>query len=67
MKAAFFEDVVLAVRKWREAGMKVYIYSSGNGEAQKLLSGHSSEEDILELVHSYFDTKIGHKVESKSY
>lgn len=28
MKAEFFADVVPAVRKWREAGMKVYIYSS---------------------------------------
>lgn len=26
MKAAFFEDVVSAVRKWREARMKVYIF-----------------------------------------
>lgn len=49
MKAEFFEDVVPAVRKWREAGMKVYVYSSGSVEAQKLLFGHSTEGDILEL------------------
>ncbi|GAB5570679.1 enolase-phosphatase E1 isoform X1 [Prionailurus iriomotensis] len=67
MKAEFFEDVVPAVRKWREAGMKVYIYSSGSVEAQKLLFGHSTEGDILELVDGHFDTKIGHKVESESY
>ncbi|XP_063519872.1 enolase-phosphatase E1 isoform X1 [Pongo pygmaeus] len=48
MKAEFFADVVPAVRKWREAGMKVYIYSSGSVEAQKLLFGHSTEGDILE-------------------
>ncbi|KAM9677889.1 enolase-phosphatase E1 isoform 3-T4 [Trichechus inunguis] len=73
MKAEFFEDVVPAVRKWREAGMKVYIYSSGSVEAQKLLFGHSTEGDILEsplfvqLFDGHFDTKIGHKVESESY
>ncbi|XP_005208225.1 enolase-phosphatase E1 isoform X2 [Bos indicus] len=67
MKAEFFEDVVPAVRKWREAGMKVYVYSSGSVEAQKLLFGHSTEGDILELVDGHFDTKIGHKVESESY
>ncbi|XP_053450042.1 enolase-phosphatase E1 isoform X2 [Nycticebus coucang] len=67
MKAEFFADVVPAVRKWREAGMKVYIYSSGSVEAQKLLFGHSTEGDILELVDGHFDTKIGHKVESESY
>lgn len=45
----FFADVVPAVRRWREAGMKVYIYSSGSVEAQKLLFGHSTEGDILEV------------------
>nr|XP_033710934.1 enolase-phosphatase E1-like [Tursiops truncatus] len=67
MKAEFFEDVVPAVRKWREVGMKVYIYSSGSVEAQKLLFGHSTEGDILELVDGHFGTEIGHKVESESY
>ncbi|XP_008991338.2 enolase-phosphatase E1 isoform X2 [Callithrix jacchus] len=67
MKAEFFADVVPAVRKWREAGMKVYVYSSGSVEAQKLLFGHSTEGDILELVDGHFDTKIGRKVESESY
>uniref|UniRef100_A0A8I6ADH3 Enolase-phosphatase E1 n=1 Tax=Rattus norvegicus TaxID=10116 RepID=A0A8I6ADH3_RAT len=67
MKAEVFADVVPAVRRWREAGMKVYIYSSGSVEAQKLLFGHSTEGDILELIDGHFDTKIGHKVESDSY
>nr|XP_044998690.1 enolase-phosphatase E1 isoform X2 [Jaculus jaculus] len=67
MKAEFFADVVPAIRKWREAGRKVYVYSSGSVEAQKLLFGHSTEGDILELVDGHFDTKIGHKVESESY
>ncbi|KAL2304824.1 hypothetical protein Nmel_006779 [Mimus melanotis] len=62
-----FEDVVPAIRKWREAGMKVYIYSSGSVEAQKLLFGYSTEGDILELFDGHFDTKIGPKVESESY
>ncbi|KAF5929066.1 hypothetical protein HPG69_015539, partial [Diceros bicornis minor] len=60
-ESSILEDVVLAVRKWREAGMKVCIYSSGSVEAQKLLLGHSAEENILEFVDSYFDTKIGQK------
>ncbi|KFP96448.1 Enolase-phosphatase E1, partial [Leptosomus discolor] len=67
IKGAIFEDVVPAIRKWREAGMKVYIYSSGSIEAQKLLFGYSTEGDILELFDGHFDTKIGPKVESESY
>ncbi|XP_074889737.1 enolase-phosphatase E1 isoform X1 [Buteo buteo] len=67
VKGELFEDVVPAIRKWREAGMKVYIYSSGSIEAQKLLFGYSTEGDILELFDGHFDTKIGPKVESESY
>ncbi|XP_051820701.1 enolase-phosphatase E1 isoform X3 [Antechinus flavipes] len=67
VKAEFFEDVVPAIRKWKQAGMKVYIYSSGSVEAQKLLFGYSTEGDILELFDGHFDTKIGHKIESESY
>ncbi|XP_075785590.1 enolase-phosphatase E1 isoform X2 [Pelodiscus sinensis] len=44
MKGEVFEDVVPAIKKWKEAGMKVYIYSSGSVEAQKLLFGYSTEE-----------------------
>uniref|UniRef100_A0A2I2ZMC5 Enolase-phosphatase 1 n=1 Tax=Gorilla gorilla gorilla TaxID=9595 RepID=A0A2I2ZMC5_GORGO len=67
MKAEFFADVFPAVRKWKEAGMKVYIYSSGSVEAQKLLFGQSAKGKILELIDGPFDTKIGHRVENESY
>uniref|UniRef100_A0A670KFJ7 Enolase-phosphatase E1 n=2 Tax=Podarcis muralis TaxID=64176 RepID=A0A670KFJ7_PODMU len=67
LKGEFFDDVVPAVRKWREAGMKVYIYSSGSVEAQKLFFGNSTEGDICELFDGHFDTKIGPKVDSESY
>ncbi|XP_060635312.1 enolase-phosphatase E1 [Anolis sagrei] len=67
VKGEFFEDVVPAVKKWREAGMKVYIYSSGSVEAQKLLFGNSTEGDISSLFDGHFDTQIGPKVESESY
>ncbi|XP_060103113.1 enolase-phosphatase E1 [Heteronotia binoei] len=67
VKGEFFEDVVPAIRKWRERGMKIYVYSSGSMEAQKLLFQHSTEGNILELFDGHFDTKIGSKVDSESY
>uniref|UniRef100_A0ABM5GKE7 Enolase-phosphatase E1 n=1 Tax=Pogona vitticeps TaxID=103695 RepID=A0ABM5GKE7_9SAUR len=67
VKGELFEDVVPAVRKWKEAGKKVYIYSSGSVEAQKLLFGNSTEGDISELIDGYFDTKIGAKFDHESY
>ncbi|KAM4710553.1 enolase-phosphatase E1 [Discoglossus pictus] len=67
LRGEVYEDVGLAIRKWREAGLKVYIYSSGSIEAQKLLFGYSMEGDLLELFDGHFDTTSGHKVESESY
>nr|XP_033770315.1 enolase-phosphatase E1 [Geotrypetes seraphini] len=67
VKGDVYRDVVPAIREWRKAGKKVYIYSSGSVEAQKLLFGHSVQGNLLDLFDGYFDTTIGHKVESESY
>uniref|UniRef100_A0A672M6H9 Enolase-phosphatase 1 n=1 Tax=Sinocyclocheilus grahami TaxID=75366 RepID=A0A672M6H9_SINGR len=62
-----YPDVVPAIRCWRRGGLKVFIYSSGSVEAQKLLFGYSVEGHLLDLFDGHFDTNIGAKVESKSY
>lgn len=41
-----YADVVRALEHWRETGVKVYIYSSGSVEAQKLLFAHSDHGDL---------------------
>ncbi|XP_018095980.1 enolase-phosphatase E1 isoform X2 [Xenopus laevis] len=67
LKGEVYEDVVPSIRQWRELGFKLYIYSSGSVEAQKLLFGYSIEGNLLKLLDGHFDTTVGHKVESKSY
>ncbi|XP_073686071.1 enolase-phosphatase E1 isoform X2 [Garra rufa] len=67
IKGEVYQDVVPAIRRWRHRGLKVYIYSSGSVEAQKLLFGYSVQGDLLDLFDGHFDTNIGAKVESKSY
>ncbi|RVE66132.1 hypothetical protein OJAV_G00123400 [Oryzias javanicus] len=67
IKGEIYPDVVPAIKKWRERGLKVYIYSSGSVEAQKLLFRYSVEGDVVELFDGHFDTTIGAKVEAKSY
>ncbi|XP_018414502.1 PREDICTED: enolase-phosphatase E1 [Nanorana parkeri] len=67
IKGEVYDDVVPALRKWKEAGIKLYIFSSGSVEAQKLLFGYSIEGDLLELFQGHFDTTVGPKVESESY
>ncbi|KAG8454345.1 hypothetical protein GDO86_000833 [Hymenochirus boettgeri] len=67
IKGEVYKDVVPAVQQWKNLGMKLYIYSSGSVEAQKLLFGYSIEGDLLKLFDGHFDTTVGHKVESESY
>ncbi|XP_040181116.1 enolase-phosphatase E1 isoform X2 [Rana temporaria] len=67
VKGEVYADVVPALRKWKEAGKKLYIFSSGSVEAQKLLFGYSIEGDLLEYFQGHFDTTVGLKVESESY
>ena len=62
-----FDDVNDQIRRWRERGVAVCIYSSGSVEAQKLLLGHTRHGSLLESIGAHFDTAVGPKVESGSY
>lgn len=67
LKGEVYPDVVPAIRRWREAWARVYIYSSGSVLAQKLLFGFSTEGDLTPLLDGYFDTGVGPKREAESY
>lgn len=49
------------------AGMKLYVYSSGSVEAQRLLFSHTAHGDLTPLFSGYFDTTTGPKLETHSY
>jgi len=67
VKGQIYGDVYDAMRRWRAAGVKLYIYSSGSVEAQKLVFGHSVHGDMTPLLDGYFDTAVGHKRERGAY
>ncbi|XP_061822317.1 enolase-phosphatase E1 [Nerophis lumbriciformis] len=67
IKGEIYQDVTPSIRRWRDHGLKIFIYSSGSVEAQKLLFAHSVEGDVLDLFDGHFDTTIGAKVDAKSY
>lgn len=67
IKGHVYEDVKKALEQWNESGRKVYIYSSGSVDAQKLLFEHSEQGDLIKYVAGYYDTKIGAKQEKNSY
>jgi enolase-phosphatase E1 len=62
-----FDDVPPAFARWRQQNKRISIYSSGSVLAQKLLFGHTTFGDLTPYISHYFDTTIGHKVDSSSY
>ncbi|KAI3865248.1 hypothetical protein MKX03_012838, partial [Papaver bracteatum] len=67
LKAIVFEDVPQALDRWTDSGIKVYIYSSGSREAQRLLFGNSIYGDLRKYLCGFFDTTVGNKRETRSY
>lgn len=62
-----YPDAVAALRRWHDAGLRLYVFSSGSVAAQKLLFGHSEAGDLTPLFSGYFDTTTGAKREAASY
>lgn len=67
LQGDIYPDVPEALRAWREAGVRVRIFSSGSVLAQKLLFGHTAWGDLLPFFEGYHDTTTGPKQEARSY
>src|SRR5213596_94028 len=59
LRAPVFEDVPSAMKRWREAGVSINIFSSGSVLAQQLLFSHTEAGDLTNLIDQYFDTRVG--------
>ena len=67
LKGDVFPDVPPALRRWRDAGLSVAIYSSGSEQAQRLVLGTTASGDLTGLVARFFDTAVGPKRSADSY
>lgn len=67
LRGHLYEDAADAIARFSEAGVALYVYSSGSVAAQKLLFGHSIAGDLLPYFSGFFDTTIGGKRERDSY
>jgi enolase-phosphatase E1 len=67
LKAELFADVAPALERWRHAGLKIGIFSSGSSLAQKLLFAHTEAGDLTGFIDNYFDTTVGSKTDVASY
>ena len=66
-KGHIYEDAVSNLRKWKNLGFRIFVYSSGSVYAQKLLFGHTDHGDLNPIFNGYFDTHIGAKTSPDSY
>jgi enolase-phosphatase E1 len=67
LKAHVYVDVPPALKRWKDAGMGVYIYSSGSVAAQQLFFGHTTFGNLRPFLSGHFDTTTGPKKEPESY
>jgi enolase-phosphatase E1 len=67
LKGHVYADTPEYLRDWHAKGLKLYVYSSGSVEAQKLIFGYTAYGDLTPLFSGYFDTRVGGKREQASY
>lgn len=65
--AHLYRDAYEALRNWYEAGIPLYVYSSGSVQAQLLYFTHTRHGDIQHWFKGFFDTTMGDKKEMVSY
>ena len=65
--AHLYDDAVAALKRWADARMPVYVYSSGSVAAQKLYFAHTAAGDLTACLAGYFDTTTGPKQKAESY
>lgn len=62
-----YADAATALARWHGAGIRLYVYSSGSVQAQRLVFGHTPHGDLTQLLSGYFDTRVGGKLDQASY
>lgn len=67
LKGPVYPDAAAMLQRWRERGLRLFVYSSGSEEAQKLIFGYSDQGDLTPLFDGFFDTRIGAKTATASY
>jgi enolase-phosphatase E1 len=62
-----YEDAVRNLQKWHQQGIRLYVFSSGSVQAQRLLFGYSDAGDLTYLFSGFYDTRVGTKREAAAY
>lgn len=67
LKGHVYPEVAANLKKWKEQGIELGVFSSGSVPAQKLIFGYSISGDLTPFFSSYFDTNTGGKRDAETY
>jgi enolase-phosphatase E1 len=67
LRGVVWEDVPDALKRWRHAGLRIAIYSSGSELAQRRLFESTAQGDLTPMISAFFDTRVGGKLSPDSY
>lgn len=62
-----YPDFINSIERIKEKGIRIYSFSSGSVEAQKLLFSHSDSGDLTPSFSGHFDTRTGNKLDKQAY
>ncbi len=62
-----YPDFIDAISRYTNQNIRVYSFSSGSVDAQKLLFSHSDGGDLTPLFSGHFDTRTGNKTDKQAY
>ncbi len=66
-KGHIFPDFMAAISRFSAQKLRIYSFSSGSVEAQKLLFSHSDNGDLTAMFNGHFDTRTGNKLDKQAY
>ncbi|KIO36938.1 MULTISPECIES: acireductone synthase [Shewanella] len=66
-KGHIYPDFIDSVKDIKAQNLRLYSFSSGSVDAQKLLFSHSDGGDLTEYFDGHFDTRTGNKLFKQAY
>ncbi len=66
-KGHIYPDFIDSVKEIKAQNVRLYSFSSGSVDAQKLLFSHSDGGDLTEFFDGHFDTRTGNKLFKQAY
>jgi len=67
VQSHLYPDAVSAMKRWKERGKRISIFSSGSVFAQKMYFKYTEYGDLSSYIDHYFDTTTGPKKETETY